>query len=170
MFFVIFNRHLSCFEFASKFDNATGTNFDPENPLFDRADNLDAKSRNCPVFANWGCFKANFTGGSFPVGWEDSFNKGCSMFELSDDITGCANLNDTVSLDIGTACKLQTSTSLGNTGGMELWQCNLFSLKCGLTSELILDYSCFAEKYFSESDDLFIQISSSLDLVNSILS
>ena len=166
MFFVIFNRHLSCFEFASKFDNATGTNFDPENPLFDRADNLDAKSRNCPSFANWGCFKANFTEGSNPVGWlEDSFNKGCSMFEPTDDMTDCGN-----HYELGTPCKFQTSTSMGNPGGMGSWQCNLFSLKCGFTSELILDSSCLAEKSFSESDDLFIQISSSLDLVNSILS
>ena len=106
----ISTKTLSCYEFASNFDNATGTNFDPENPLFNHADNLDAKSRNCPIFANWGCFTANNTEGD--IG--NSFNKGCSMFERSDDSTECFDHEL-----FGKSCKRQTSTSLGNPGGME---------------------------------------------------
>ena len=92
---------------------ATGTNFDPENPLFDHADNLDLKSRDCPIFANWGCFTANYTMGDNPL-FGDSFNKGCSMFERSDNSTECTDHGS-----LGRSCKRQNSTSMGNPGGIE---------------------------------------------------
>ena len=123
------------------------------------------------MFANWGCFTANQTKGDFCGDFCDlfgysSFNKGCSMFERSDESIKCNdhNLSDGQNYD-GRACKRQTSTSMGNPGGMEKpVQCDMFSLECGFTTELMLDSSCFAEKSFSKSDDLFIQISSSWDL------
>ena len=88
------------------------------------------------------------------------------MFERSDESIECNDhdLGDALNYD-GRACKRQTSTSMGNPGGMEKpVQCDMFSLECGFTTELMLDSSCFAEKSFSKSDDLFIQISSSWDL------
>ena len=128
--------------------------------MFNHAENLDAKSRDCPIFANWGCFTANYTEGDDDYFGDSSFNKGCSMFERSGDSTECYNHEP-----FGGWCKRQTSTSMGNPGGMEEpLQCDMFSLECGFTTKLILDSSCFAEKSFSKSDDLFIQISSSLDL------
>ena len=164
----IFYFYLSCFEFASKFDTATGTNFDPENPLFDRADNLDSKSRTCPSFANWGCFTTNYTKGDYDFFGDSSFNKGCSMFERTDESTACYDFVDHELY--GRWCKRQTSTLMGNPGGMEEpLQCDMFSLECAFTTKLILDSSCFAEKSFSKSDDLFIQISSRWILINCII-
>ena len=80
---------------------------------------MDAKSRKCPIFANWGCFTANNTEGDHVI-YGNTFNKGCSIFERSDDATEC---NDHKLF--GRACKRQTSTSMGNPGGMEgpLQQC-----------------------------------------------
>ena len=134
---------ISCYEFSSNFDNATGADFDPENPLFDLADNLDEKSRNCPNFANWGCFTANFTEGShgIPGLFENSFNKGCSMFEPSDKPTECQNL-----ASYGRACKRQTSTSMGNLGGMELWQCQQCEVEFDHLGNIISgDDTCFSK-------------------------
>ena len=128
--------------------------------MFNHADNLDAKSRDCPIFANWGCFTANYTEGDNDYFGDSSFNKGCSMFERSDDSTECYDHEP-----FGRWCKRQSSTSMGNPGGLEEpLQCDIFSLECGFGTKLILDSSCFAQKSFSKSDDLFIQISSSLDL------
>ena len=82
--------------------------------MFNHADNLDDKSRDCPVFANWGCFTANYTEGDDDFFGDSSFNKGCSMFERSDDSTECYDHEL-----YGRSCKRQTSTSMGNPGGME---------------------------------------------------
>ena len=93
------------------------------------------------------------------------------MFERSDDSIKCNDIKlnfrnpEFNELNLGRSCKRQTSTSMGNPGGMEKpLQCDMFSLECGFATKLILDSTCFAEKSFSKSDDLFIQISSSLDL------
>ena len=89
--------------------------------MFNHADNLDAKSRKCPIFANWGCFTANNTEGDDVLDfYGNTFNKGCSIFERSDDATEC---NDHKLF--GRACKRQTSTLMGNPGGLEgpLQQC-----------------------------------------------
>ena len=75
---------------------------------------MDDKSRDCPIFANWGCFTANYTKGASDQFGDTGFNKGCSMFERSDNSTKC--VDDPI---IGESCKRQTSTSMGNPGGME---------------------------------------------------
>ena len=93
------------------------------------------------------------------------------MFEQSEDSTKCDDIKldlenpELNELNLGRSCKRQTSTSMGNPGGIEEpLQCDMFSLECGFATKLILDSSCLGEKSFSKSDDLFIQISSSLDL------
>lgn len=55
----------------------------------------DDFSMNCPRFANQGCFKSEYTvNPDFPIpGIRNSFNKGCSMYELGNVEPDCRDLN-----------------------------------------------------------------------------
>ena len=70
---------LSCNVFASEFDDwmTNDPNWDETNPDFNLLDNLDARQMDCPNFANWGCFSANYTEGEFSnTAVLAGFNKG----------------------------------------------------------------------------------------------
>ena len=65
--------------FASEFDEyiTNDPNWDEANPNFNLLDNLNARKMDCPNFANWGCFAANFTEGEFSnTAVLGGFNKG----------------------------------------------------------------------------------------------
>ena len=67
---------------------------------------------SCPRFANQGCFKAEYTTSPelSALGFNSSFNKGCSMYELGDRDTEC----DSMGL-LGDTCrgKLQSLHCIG---------------------------------------------------------
>ena len=70
---------LSCHVFASEYDDfeTNDPNWDESNPDFNLLNNLDARQMDCPNFANWGCFSANYTEGEFSnTAVLAGFNKG----------------------------------------------------------------------------------------------
>ena len=104
---------LECFEFASP-EDLPGDNYEGN---FDEIPSLNSKSRQCPRFANWGCFTANFTNAATGAGstiHDNAINKGCSMFDLGGerDVT-CSDFYD------ATYCKKQCIGDKCNVNGME---------------------------------------------------
>ena len=79
--------------------------------------NIDGKQRECPRFANNGCFKGKSTvpaGSIYEGAFPNAFNKGCSMFDLGESPVTCALLQDEVN-----TCKHHCTTSNCNEGDMQ---------------------------------------------------
>ena len=79
---------LSCYVFASEFDDyiTNDPNWNETNPDFNLLENLNATKMECPNFANWGCFAANFTEGEYSNSAVlAGFNKGSVIHRSSDE-------------------------------------------------------------------------------------
>ena len=108
-------NEITCFEYSSSFDYQG-----PEDVAdidIEDMENIDAKERVCPRFANNGCFKGKSTvpeGSRFEGTFPNSFNKGCSMFDLGERPVTCSLLQDEVD-----TCKHHCTTSYCNEGDMQ---------------------------------------------------
>ena len=79
---------MSCFEYSSYYDYSNNEDFHQNDQLV----SIDQNIKDCPAFANSGCFIGNMTRneGEEQVHGSNSFNKGCSMLDLSDMDVDCA--------------------------------------------------------------------------------
>ena len=109
-------KEITCYEYS------TANDFEGDTTDLDLnlADNLDIHVRQCPRFANNGCFKGNVTildpDSVFSNLFENSIAKGCSMFDLDERATLC---NDALDSAVS-ACKQHCTTDLCNFGGLDV--------------------------------------------------
>ena len=103
-------REITCFEYSSFHDFSMEEDF----PL-DGSEYTDSAIRQCPAFANNGCFMASmvtYDGGKEAWG-PNSFNKGCSMLDLGDMELDCIE-----NPDVGyQSCKCESNSVIRNFGG-----------------------------------------------------